>query len=246
MEVRLVRFFIDTDCEVGGIIELLGDELNHLRVLRLRPGNEVILCKDGVDFKCSILTIDKGFARLEALSAKINPAEPSVKCSVYIAHSKSDKIEHVIMKSVELGASEIIVFPCARCVSRPDAGQLGGKLSRWQRIARSAAEQSGRGFIPAVRAADSYESAIDMAVAADMALFLYENERNLSIKTALETAAYETVSIVSGPEGGFEMSETHYAQTKGMQIISIGPRILRCETAPIAALSAIMFHSGNL
>lgn len=241
----MVRFFIDSDCEVGSVLDLAGDELNHLRVLRLRPGDEVVLCKDGMDYRHSIHSIDKSAARLIARSCEENRAEPSVLCSVFIAHAKSDKIEHVVMKAVELGAFEIVVFPSARCVSRPDAAQLPGKLVRWRKIARSAAEQSGRGIIPAVRAEDTFNSAIDRASAADTKLFLYENERGFSIKTALDSIPHRTVSIVSGPEGGFEPAEVQYAQDMGMSIASLGPRILRCETAPLAALSSVMLSSGN-
>jgi 16S rRNA (uracil1498-N3)-methyltransferase len=162
-----------------------------------------------------------------------------------MAFPKADKLEHVIQKATELGAAEIIAFPTARCVSRPDEKSLKKKVERWQKIAASAAEQSGRGRIPQIVVLGSYKEALLRAAKAGCAILLYENERATTLKMALEAAPLSTVSILSGPEGGLEEKEVEQAKDAGLQICTLGSRILRCETAPLCALSAVMYSAGE-
>ena len=122
---------------------------------------------------------------------------------------------------------------------------LKKKLERWQKIAAEAAQQSGRGRIPAVYAAASYEEALNLAAQAELALFLYENEEQYSLSAALRENACAAVSLMTGPEGGFSPEEVQKAQDAGLKICSLGKRILRCETAPLCALSAVMYDSGE-
>ena len=177
------------------------------------------------------------------LSRGESKTEAAVRVSVYMALPKADKLEHVIQKATELGAYEIVTFPTARCVSRPDEKSLNKKLDRWQKIAASAAEQSGRGRIPQVLALPSYAAALKRAAECDKAIVFYENEHATTLRQALEESPFKTVSILSGPEGGFEESEIHQARAAGLQVCTLGSRILRCETAPLCGLSAIMYAS---
>ena len=163
-----------------------------------------------------------------------------------MAFPKADKLEHVIQKATELGACEIVAFPSARCVSRPDEKTLGKKLERWRKIAASAAEQSGRGIIPRVRTLPSYEAAVKEAAGADLPVLFYENERACTFAMAISRRGdFRTVSLMTGPEGGLEPSEVEKAGDWGMEICTLGRRILRCETAPLCALSAVMFAAGE-
>ena len=162
-----------------------------------------------------------------------------------MAFSKGDKLEHVIQKATELGAYEIVAFPSARCVSRPDDKSLKKKLERWQKIAASAAEQSGRGRIPQVLVLGSFGEALKRASGADKALMFYENEHAVTLRMALETGEYENISLLTGPEGGLEEKEVEQARQAGLQVCTLGNRILRCETAPLCALSAVMYASGE-
>ena len=171
-------------------------------------------------------------------------SEPVVDVSVYVAFPKADKLEHVIQKATELGAREIIAFPSSRCVSRPDEKSLKKKLERWQKIALSAAQQSGRGRIPQVLVLNSFSAALSRAAQSDRALLFYENEDAYTLKMALE-GSYRTVSLMVGPEGGLEETEVSQAQEAGLKICSLGKRILRCETAPLCALSAVMYDAGE-
>ena len=164
---------------------------------------------------------------------------------VYLAFPKADKLEHVIQKATELGAYEIIAFPSARCVSKPDEKSLKKKLERWQKIAASAAEQSGRGRIPQVRVLPGYAAALEEAAKSDKALLFYENEHAVTLKMALSESPYRTVSLLTGPEGGLEEREVEQARNAGLQVCTLGKRILRCETAPLCALSAVMYDAGE-
>ena len=162
-----------------------------------------------------------------------------------MAFPKGDKLEHVMQKATELGACEIVTFPSARCVSKPDEKSLKKKLERWQKIAASAAEQSGRGLIPEVLVLPSYKAALERAAQVDKALLFYENEHAVTLKMALQSAPYSTVSLLTGPEGGLEEREVEEARQAGMQVCTLGSRILRCETAPLCALSAVMYDAGE-
>ena len=168
-----------------------------------------------------------------------------MKVSVYMAFPKADKLEHVIQKATELGVYEIVAFPSARCVSRPDEKSLKKKLERWQKIAASAAEQSGRGRIPQVIVVDSYAAALNRAAQADLSILFYENERATTLRMALEEKPWKTISLLTGPEGGLEEREVEQAKVAGLHICTLGKRILRCETAPLCALSAVMYASGE-
>ena len=138
-----------------------------------------------------------------------------------------------------------MAFPSARCISKPDDKSLKKKMERWQKIAVSAAEQSGRGRIPEVVVLNSYAAALQRAAEADLALMFYENEHATTLKMALSSGAFETVSLLSGPEGGLEEKEVHQAREAGLHVCTLGTRILRCETAPLCALSAVMYASGE-
>lgn len=146
------RFFLSGDAVVGQTIVLTGQQASHARVLRLRPGDTVDVCDGaGTDFDCKVAELTSDALVLTVLDRIPSATEPHLQAAVYMAFAKSDKLEHVIQKATELGAAEIVAFPSARCVSRPDDRSLAKKLDRWQKIAASAAEQSGRGRIPTVR-----------------------------------------------------------------------------------------------
>ncbi|MBP3313289.1 MAG: 16S rRNA (uracil(1498)-N(3))-methyltransferase [Oscillospiraceae bacterium] len=243
----MTRFFVSPDVVNGKFAVLTGENATHAKVLRLKEGDMVVLCcGDGQDYNCTISHVAQGQIGLVVQETLPSHTEPSVRCQVFMAFPKADKLEHVIQKATELGADEIIAFPSQRCVSRPDSKSLGKKLERWQKIAASAAEQSGRGQIPTVRALESFREAVKLASQAENPVLLYENEENYSLKNALEDTPCKTVSLMTGPEGGFTTEEIQIAKEAGLKICTLGPRILRCETAPLCALTAVMFFYGEL
>lgn len=241
------RFFMAGDIS-GDLIRIDGKDAEHIKVLRMRPGEALTICDGkGTDYTCRLLSTKGQSVEAEIIKTAPSEGEPTVSCTVYTAFPKGDKAETIIQKSVELGACAIVFFPSARCVSRPEGAALTKKCARWQKISEEAAKQSGRGIIPEVSVLASFESALAKASEAEMPLFFYEGETDYTIKQALETKSlYNTVSLVTGSEGGFEPSEVLQARESGMLISSMGKRILRCETAPLCALASVMFHTGNL
>jgi 16S rRNA (uracil1498-N3)-methyltransferase len=244
----MARFFIAASNIFGGIAYLNASDLDHLRALRIRHGESFTVCDGaGKDYICRLTKLGGEGAEAEIVDIAPSAGEPSVFCAVYAAWSKGDKLETVIQKSVELGASEFVLFPSARCVSKPETLAVVHKTGRLQKIAEEAAKQSGRGKIPWVTAASTFENAVASASKSDLPLFLYEGEKQRSLKDTLgSTGGYRTVSIMTGPEGGFEPEEAAFAAENGMKSVSVGPRILRCETAPLAALAAVMYATGNM
>lgn len=242
----MVRFFVKPNEILPDFFVLTGENAAHSRVLRLKCGEQVTVC-DGIGNEC-ICTISD--VSPEQISLVVNKryqseTEAKVNASIYMAFSKGDKLEHVIQKATELGANEIVAFPSARCVSRPDEKSLSKKLERWQKIAASAAEQSGRGMIPSVIVLNSFDKALLRAVNADLSILFYENERATTLRMALQEKPYSSISLMTGPEGGLELTEVEKALNAGMRVCTLGTRILRCETAPLCALSAVMYDSGE-
>lgn len=242
----MTRFFIENETFSGTPLRLTGENLLHAKVLRLKIGEQVLVCDGaGQEALCTVAAIDLAEIELTVVQRRRSETEAGVRVSVYMAFPKADKLEHVIQKATELGAFEIVAFPSARCVSRPDEKSLKKKQERWQKIAASAAEQSGRGRIPQVITIGSYREALDRAALADKALLFYENEHAATLRMALESPGWSTVSLITGPEGGLEESEVAQARTAGLEICTLGRRILRCETAPLCALSAVMYAAGE-
>lgn len=242
----MTRFFVTPGEMQPDFIVLMGENAKHAKVLRLKNGEEVLVCDgQGRECLCAVSDVSEGQISLVVRRQLESASEAAVWVSVYMAFPKGDKLEHVIQKATELGANEIVAFPSARCVSRPDDKSLKKKLERWQKIAASAAEQSGRGRIPDVVVLSSYGDALKRAAQADKAILFYENEQAVTLRMSLQTGEYRTVSLLTGPEGGLEPGEVEKARQAGLDICTLGKRILRCETAPLCALSAVMYHVGE-
>lgn len=242
----MTRFFVSPEELYNDFLVLTGENAEHAKVLRLKNGENVLICDgEGRECVCTVSDVSPGQIGLVVKARQESQSEPKVKASVYMAFPKADKLEHVIQKATELGVYEIVAFPSARCVSRPDEKSLRKKLERWQKIAASAAEQSGRGRVPQVVVLDSLKTALERAVKADLSVLFYENERATTLKMALESTDFQTISLLTGPEGGLEEKEVEAAKNAGLQICTLGTRILRCETAPLCALSAVMYATGE-
>ena len=242
----MVRFFVSPEELEGDSLILTGENAQHAKVLRLKAKEEVLVCDgEGRECLCEVADMANGQPRLTVKERRESVTEAAVRVSVYMAFPKADKLEHVIQKATELGAYEIVAFPSARCISKPDDKSLKKKLERWQKIAASAAEQSGRGRIPQVRVLGTFKDALEQAARADKALMFYENEQAVTLKMALTSSGYRTVSLLTGPEGGLEEREVEQAREAGLHVCTLGKRILRCETAPLCALSAVMYDAGE-
>ena len=242
----MTRFFVTPDEMMPDFMVLTGENAAHAKVLRLKCGEEVLVCDgQGGECLCAVSDVSDGQIGLVVKSQQRSESEPALRVSVYMAFPKGDKLEHVIQKATELGAFEIVAFPSDRCVSRPDEKSLKKKLERWQKIAQSAVEQSGRGRIPQVIVLGSYAQALERAAKADKAILFYENEQATTLRMSLSAGEYHSISLLTGPEGGLETAEVEKARCAGLEICTLGKRILRCETAPLCALSAVMYHAGE-
>lgn len=242
----MTRFFVKPEELQSNFLILTGENATHAKVLRMKIGEEVLVCDgQGNECICTVSDVGAGQIALVVNGRQATDSESKVKASIYMAFSKGDKFEHVIQKATELGAFEIVAFPSMRCVSRPDEKSINKKIERWQKIASSAAEQSGRGYIPQVIVLGSYKEALERATQADISILFYENERATTLRAVLESGDFSSISLVTGPEGGLDEREVEAAKKSGLRICTLGRRILRCETAPLCALSAVMYASGE-
>ncbi len=241
------RFFTE-NAPQDGYITLTGEDARHIaKSLRMQPGEELTVCDGGgLDHACVLEQVAADAVRARVRASQPSMSEPRTQVTLYMALPKGDKMELIVQKTTELGVSDIVPVLTARCVSRPDARTLEKKIDRWGKIAAEAAKQSGRGRIPCVHPARTLEAALADAAQAEAALLLYEGERMQGLRAALTARAPRTVSILVGPEGGFAPEEAQQAQDAGLVSVSLGPRILRCETAPIAALACILYEGGDL
>lgn len=238
------RFFVDniTDEKYAYIT---GEDARHIsRSLRMKKEDALTVTCGGIDYSCVIKDISDDMVSLEVLFFNKCKSEPSVDLTLYQAVPKLDKLEMIIQKSVELGVNRIVPVMTRRCVSRPSEKDFAKKLQRYQRIALEAAKQSGRGIIPEVMPIISYGEALEQMKQTDCALMLYEQGGIHFSEAGLKNTG--TVSLLIGSEGGFDESEVQKADEAGIKRIWLGDRILRCETAPLAAVSITMFLTGNL
>ncbi len=237
------RFFVEG--EPSGEYFVGGENGQHMvRSLRMRPGEQATLCAGtGKDFLCTVLECRPDGALVRVDEARESRGEPRVSVTVCQCWPKGDKLETVVQKSVELGAREIWPLESARCVSRPDGKTAEKKTARLQKIALEAAQQSGRGAVPKILPPASLKSALETAAKQGDILFCYENGR-ASLRQALQ-AAGDRLFVFIGPEGGFAPEEAALAESLGASLLSLGPRILRTETAPLAAISAILYERGE-
>ena len=242
----MARFFMAGTNIRGGMAIIRGRDAEHVRVLRLRPGEELIICDaQGTDYKCRLVSADPEQVEAEVIEVVPCPAEPSVAVTVLCGLPKGDKTDYIIQKCVEAGASEIVFFLSSRCVAKPETPEK--KLERWQRIAEEAAKQSGRGIIPQVSWACEFAEALNIANQKELKIFLYETGEREGLDSVLEAnKEAKSVALITGPEGGFEQFEADLARIVGLHICSMGERILRCETAPVVATTAVMYATGNL
>lgn len=244
---KMRRFFCDPqDISVSGIT-LFGQDAEHItRVLRLTPGDEIVVC-DGAcqDYICRITSVSRTKVDLEILCRERNESEPTVEVILYQCLPKGDKMDGIVKRCVELGVHAVVPVLSRRCVSRPQAAALEKKITRYNQIAYEAAKQSGRGTVPKVCQTLSLEEALNQIAAGNgCPIFLYEEEHKRSLRTlSVESGVYQ---VVVGPEGGFDREEVALAKRLGIEPYTLGPRILRTETAGACALTVLMTLTNNL
>lgn len=241
----MYQFFVD-DAQIGReFVTITGEDVNHIKnVLRMKAGEKIrISNQQGRDYYCEISEVTDTFVQADILNEDAASTELPSKIYLFQGIPKGDRMETVIEKAVELGVYEIIPVAMKYCVVKLDAKKETAKVARWQKQAEAAAKQSKRSIIPKIHPVMSYKEAVEYAMQCDVRLVPYENERGMQgTREALSTIkAGTSVSVMIGPEGGF--AEDEIAQVKdSMQVISLGKRILRTDTAGIAVMSMLMLE----
>ncbi|WP_322174026.1 RsmE family RNA methyltransferase [Acutalibacter caecimuris] len=240
------RFFVEG--APAGAYLLAGEDGRHgAKSLRLRPGEAVTLCDGrGSDYHGVVQEVLPQGLLLDVGQPVPSRGEPAIRVTVCQCLPKADKLETVAQKSVELGAAALWPIESSRCVARWEPKAVPKKLERLQKIVREAAMQSGRGIIPPVLEPAPLAKALESAVAQGEALFLYEGG-GMGFKAALQSLRPGLpLFLFVGPEGGFSPAEAALARRLGARPVTLGPRILRTETAPLAALSATLYEKGEM
>ena len=240
------RFFTDRNSICGDTVKISGDDAHHIsKVLRLKEDDEIIVCdKEGTDYHCSIKLISKDEIEAWILKKETSSSEPPIRITLYQGVPKGDKLESVIQKCVELGAFKIIPVAMKRSVAVIKDKEK--KKVRMQRIAQEASKQCQRAVVPEVLEVLSFKEALLHAQENDLKLLPYEAENKNKLKDILkQNKNSKTIAVFIGPEGGFDEEEISLARQSGFQILTLGPRIMRTETAPLACISAIMYEIGD-
>ena len=239
-------FFTENSGDIGSTYHITGEDAAHItKALRMSVGEVITLCdRSGKEHLCKIEKINSDGVTVRISSSEQCSHEPDIEVTLYFSLTKGDKPETVIQKSVELGVHTIVPVMTQRCVSRPDSKSADKKIQRYRKIALQAAMQSHRGIIPMVRELTELKDAASELKQYDKAIMFYEGGGE-SLR-ALIGPEDKRIAIFIGPEGGFDEKEVTMLTDSGAALATLGKRILRAETAPIAAISAIMFHTGNL
>ncbi len=229
------------------VMEVGGDVARHIGLsLRMAVGNRLgVAAQDGRCGEAQISRITAETVTLQLLSF-VDSHEPPINVWLAQALAKGDKMDQIIVKAVELGIKGVFPLQAEHCVVRYDETKQVDKLRRWQKLAREAAQQSGRGIIPSVGPFLTLETLFDRELTARKALVLYEGSDCQGLRSILSQSVCKDWIVVVGPEGGWSVAEAAFCKQKGAFLTGLGPRILRTETAGIVALSAIMYESGDL
>lgn len=243
------RFFVEKENILADKIVIGGEDAKHISLsLRAREGEKVTACDgDGTDYDCEISDITKSEVTLAILESKASETEPDVSVTLYQSLVKSDKFDFIVQKCTELGVSRIVPVVTERCISRPDDASLAKKVSRWNKIAKEAAMQSGRGRIPVVENAVSFEKAVLEIKETDFGFLCYEAQPHEPVNELYAKCKnVKSAAFLVGPEGGISEKEVESARKAGLYIASLGPRILRAETAPLCVMSCLMLLTENM
>lgn len=242
------KFFIEKENIQNGAISITGGDASHItRVLRMKTGREILLCDGcGTDFHAVITKIDRDSVTLSIKESRPCPAEPKLSVTLFQGLPKQGKMEYIIEKCTELGICKVVPVRTRRSVVTLKESKMAEKCRRWQKIAAESVKQCGRGIVPDVIPAVSLDDAVSLSEELDLVLAAYENEREHSLKTVLSGKRPKSAGIFIGPEGGFEPEEAALFQNAGIPTVSLGPRILRTETAGPAVLAALMYEFGEL
>ena len=239
----MYNFFVNNNNFIEDKVIIDGDDYKHIvNVLRMSKDQTIQVCnkETGKSYSAFIYNIENDKVVCKIID-EINSTESNKNIALFQGIPKSDKMEYIIQKSTELGVSKIIPVEMKYCIAK--INNFEKKLQRWNKISEAAAKQSKRNRIPRIENSISFKELCELVVSYDLVLVAYEKEENVSIKKVLtHNREAERIAIIVGPEGGFDESEIDSLISKGVNCVTLGKRILRTETAPIAMLSMIMYE----
>lgn len=243
------RFFISRSEFNGDTVNITGTDASHIcKVLRLRAGDEITVCDMQRNLYDGVLTfVSNDTVTATVSNCRPSPAEPPYKITLYQGMPKGDKLDTIVQKAVELGATAIVPVMCERAVSRPDAKSMEKKLVRLNRIAAEAAKQCGRGTVPEVEDMISFDKMLEKLCCADLHFICYEGDGTVHCSKIISEKAgnFTEAAFYIGPEGGISAGEIEAAKNKNIPLAGLGKRILRTETAPLFVLSALSVLAEN-
>lgn len=244
------KFFVTNNQINDKKVTIIGDDVNHIKnVLRLNVDDDIQVCNSDTkeNYTCGITKINEKdiectiFKKLDSIS------ESNIHINVFQGIPKSDKMELIIQKAVELGANEITPVQMKRCVAKIDEKSEGKKIARWQKISETAAKQCGRDIIPKINNVKSIKNICNIIDEYDIVLLAYENEHENTLKNELLKLKNKNlkIGIIIGPEGGLEKEEVDLLSKSGAKVITLGKRILRTETVALVIIGIIMYELDN-
>lgn len=246
------KFFVKNDNIFEDNIEILGDDVNHIKnVLRLKIGDKIQICNQDTseNYVCEISHIDKTHVQARILEIVGGAAEGNVELHIFQGLPKADKMELIIQKGTELGASKFIPVNFKRSIVKISGKDEAKKIGRWQKIAEMAAKQSHRDIVPEVKNIISVKNICQLIPEYDIVLLAYEEELENYIKHELlkikNTKEKLKIAVIIGPEGGIEKEEVEILKNAGAKVVSLGKRILRTETVALQVSSIIMYELEN-
>lgn len=246
------KFFVTNNQIQNEIIIITGEDVNHIvNVLRLKKQDKILVCNkdEQITYQTQICDINTKEIKCKILEQLEQTTESEIQVTVFQGLPKADKMEYIIQKTTELGVYEIVPVAMKRCIVKLEGKDENKKIDRWQKIVEVAAKQSGRDRIPKIGNVMKFDLLKEVIVKFDLFVVAYEQEKNNTLKQVLQyakkTGTYQKIGVVIGPEGGIEEAEVEELRENGAKIITLGNRILRTETAPIAILSNLMYEFEN-
>lgn len=244
------KFFVNREQIIDNQIKIIGQDVNHIKnVLRLEIGENIYICEKETakNYNCIIRQIAKDFVKCEKLEEILESSEAKTYIHIFQGLPKADKLEWIIEKCTEIGVKEITPVVMKRTIVKLDDKDKSKKVARWRKITEVAAKQSGRDKILKVNDIINFKNVFEKLKEYDIVLIAYENEKNNTLKSVLKNANKEkeflSIAVLIGPEGGIDNSEIELIKENGeFDIITLGKRILKTETAPLVVSSNILYE----
>lgn len=252
---QMPRFFVEKDAidEHNGKIMITGEDVRHMvNVLRAAPGDAIVVSDGlGMDYDAVIERTGKDAVLARITAARINRTEPRLDITLFQGIPKSNKMDYIIQKCVELGVKRIVPIMTARTEVRIGSapGNASLKTARWRRIALESAKQCDRGIVPEIEEPAMFNKALGLAENCSLKLLPYEEEKAKTLRGFLRGLTPDIcnrTAVFIGPEGGFTPVEVEEALGFGFESVSLGPRILRTETAGMAVIAVLMYEFGDI